>query len=73
MLVEKKISTKINYEVLRDLETSQLTKPDEPVNPVPVLTLDPPPVSSTPRQRLGVTGNEFLVPEVPSRKAAQKR
>ncbi|KAK3751451.1 hypothetical protein QZH41_000748 [Actinostola sp. cb2023] len=72
MLVEKKISSKINYEVLRDLETSQSTKPDEPVNPVPTLLLDPPPFTSTPKQRRSPE-TEFLVPEVPARKPAQKR
>lgn len=69
MLVEKKISSKINYEVLRDLETSQLSiKEEKPVNPV--LQLDPPP--SSPRRSLS-TGNEFLVPEVPAKKGQIKR
>lgn len=68
MLVEKKISSKINYEVLRDLETSQSIKQEEPVIPI---QLDPPPMAtSTPR----LTPGQFLVPEVPAfRKGATKR
>lgn len=68
MLVEKKISSKINYEVLRDLETSQSTKPDEPVNPVTPIQLDPPP-----KQKPNAEPGQFLVPEVPARKGALKR
>ena len=73
MLVEKKISSKINYEVLRDLETSQSSKPEEPpFSPFPAIQLDPPPLTSTPKPRPDVTG-DFLVPEIPPRKGTQKR
>lgn len=59
MLVEKKISSKINYEVLRDLETSQSNKPTTPVTPVtePVLQVK----------------QEFLAPRVPTRTGGRKR
>lgn len=59
MLVEKRISSKINYEVLRDLETSQLSMPSTPVTstPKPVLQLK----------------QEFLTPRVPTRKGGRKR
>ncbi|XP_074630402.1 transcription factor IIIB 90 kDa subunit-like isoform X2 [Acropora palmata] len=60
MLVEKKISSKINYEVLRDLESSQTNKPTAPVQTVveePVLL---------PKQ-------EFLTPRVPTRRGGRKR
>ena len=59
MLVEKRISSKINYEVLRDLETSQLSMPSTPVTstPKPVLQLK----------------QEFLTPRVPARKGGRKR
>ncbi|KAJ7330777.1 transcription factor TFIIIB subunit brf1 [Desmophyllum pertusum] len=59
MLVEKKISSKINYEVLRDLETSQSSRPKAPVNPVSE------PVKQ-PKQ-------EFLTPRVPTRTGGRKR
>jgi len=67
MLVEKRISSKINYEVLRDLETSQSVT-EEPVNPLPPIQLDPPPMASTPRQRRMSGTGQFLVPEVPAAK-----
>ena len=59
MLVEKKISSKINYEVLRDLETSQSSRPTTPVTPVPkpVLPLK----------------QEFIMPRVPTRTGGRKR
>lgn len=59
MLVEKRISSKINYEVLRDLETSQLSMPNTPVTstPKPVVQLK----------------QEFLTPRVPTRKGGRKR
>lgn len=59
MLVEKKISSKINYEVLRDLETSQSSRPSTPVTPVPkpVLPLK----------------QEFITPRVPTRTGGRKR
>ena len=59
MLVEKKISSKINYEVLRGLETSQSSKPAAPVIPVsePVLPLK----------------QEFITPRVPTRTGGRKR
>lgn len=59
MLVEKRISSKINYEVLRDLETSQLSMPSTPVTstPKPVLQLK----------------QEFFTPRVPTRKGGRKR
>ena len=59
MLVEKKISSKINYEVLRDLETSQSSKPTTPVTPIPkpVLPLK----------------QEFITPRVPTRTGGRKR
>ena len=59
MLVEKRISSKINYEVLRDLETSQSSMPSTPVTPVPEPVL---PVKQ-----------EFLTPRVPTRKGGRKR
>jgi len=59
MLVEKKISSKINYEVLRGLETSQSSRPTTPVTPVPkpVLPLK----------------QEFIMPRVPTRTGGRKR
>lgn len=59
MLVEKRISLKINYEVLRDLETSQSSKPALPDKPAaePVI----------PAKR------EFLTPRVPTRTGGRKR
>ena len=59
MLVEKRISSKINYEVLRDLETSQSNRPSTPVTPVAEPVLPP--------------KQEFLVPRVPTRTGGRKR
>lgn len=59
MLVEKRISSKINYEVLRDLETSQSNRPSTPVTPVSEPVLPP--------------KQEFLVPRVPTRTGGRKR
>ncbi|XP_031570218.1 transcription factor IIIB 90 kDa subunit-like [Actinia tenebrosa] len=64
MLVEKKISRKINYEVLRDLETSQSTKPAEPAKP------DEPVEPVTPTHS---NDDGFLVPKVPPRSEGKKR
>ena len=63
MLVEKKISSKINYEVLRGLETSEVSKPVAPVL-MPVT-----PVA----ENLAHAEHEFLVPRVPTRKGGRKR
>lgn len=59
MLVEKRISLKINYEVLRDLETSQSSKPSLPDKPAaePVIQAK----------------QEFLTPRVPTRTGGRKR
>lgn len=59
MLVEKRISLKINYEVLRDLETSQSSKPTLPDKPAaePVIPAK----------------QEFLTPRVPTRTGGRKR
>ena len=59
MLVEKRISLKINYEVLRDLETSQSNKPALPDKPAaePVIPAK----------------QEFLTPRVPTRTGGRKR
>ena len=59
MLVEKRISLKINYEVLRDLETSQSSKPALPDKPAaePVIQAK----------------QEFLTPRVPTRTGGRKR
>ena len=59
MLVEKKISSKINYEVLRGLETIQSIKSSQPVTLVP----QPAPFAK----------QEFLVPRVPTRIGGKKR
>lgn len=59
MLVEKKISSKINYEVLRDLETSQCSRPTTPVTPVPKPVLQ--------------LKQEFITPRVPTRTGGRKR
>lgn len=60
MLVEKKISSKINYEVLRDLETSQTNKPSKPQQ-TPIIEPVLPPKQ------------EFVTPLVPTRRGGRKR
>ncbi|XP_068730710.1 transcription factor IIIB 90 kDa subunit-like isoform X1 [Montipora capricornis] len=60
MLVEKKISSKINYEVLRDLETSQTNKPRKPQQ-TPIIEPVLPPKQ------------EFVTPLVPTRRGGRKR
>ena len=59
MLVEKKISSKINYDVLRDLETSQSSTPVTPVIE-PVLPLKQ--EFLTPRVPTRTGGRKRLVP-----------
>lgn len=63
MLVEKKISSKINYEVLRGLETSQLSV-KKPETPLPLTSTPAPAVCEVP---------EFRVPAVPTRRGVRKR
>ena len=63
MLVEKKISSKINYEVLRGLETSEAPKPAE-------FASVPAAAAAVPETK---TEHEFLIPRVPTRRGGRKR